>query len=161
MSSHQSLPEFKKWFPANTSLPYYCENWLKKAKKLSYSGKTAKNRKDFKRWTGFNSITFSENSNYGRESLLQVTEWTENKGWRHYSCPHSNVPDFRTRRNLRWFFRSRLGSHLWQAALVKWCCRSNFYGSRYIFWIWYHLGLKTAYFGLEEMLGKLLIQWVQ
>ena len=65
-------------------------------------------------------------------------QWTENQGWSHYSCPHSNVPDFRTRRNMRWFFRSRLGSHLWQAALVKWCCRSNFYGSRYIFWIWYH-----------------------
>jgi hypothetical protein len=33
-----------------------------------------KSRKDFKRYPGFNSITFtfSENSNYGRESLLEV-----------------------------------------------------------------------------------------
>ena len=72
-------------------------------------------------------------------------QWTENQGWSNYSCPHSNVPDFRTRRNMRWFFRSRLGSHLWQAALVKWCCRSNFYGSRYIFWIWYHLIFENLF----------------
>ena len=38
----------------------------------SFTYHIIKSREDFKRYPGFNSITFSENSNYGRESLLEV-----------------------------------------------------------------------------------------